>query len=61
MSINVKENVVENDFSNDDDTYHFEEPVSLASTNDEGDGNARQVFPQFNSNAKFVRFTWSYE
>jgi len=51
--------VTENDFPNDNDIYHSEELRSHISTNDEGDENERQVFPQFNSNAKFVRFIWS--
>jgi hypothetical protein len=52
-SINVEENVDENDFPNDNDNYHSEKLRSPISTDDEGDGNGRQVFPQFNSNAEF--------
>jgi len=59
MGINVEENVAENDFPNDNYSYHYEELRSPISTDDEDDGNRRQVFPQFNSNANFVRFTWS--
>jgi hypothetical protein len=51
--INVEENVDENDFPNDNDSYHSEELRSPISTDDEGDGNGREVFPQFNSNAEF--------
>jgi len=57
MCIDIEENVVENNFPNDNDIYHFEEIRNPISTNDEDDGNGRQVFPQFNSNAKFVRIT----
>jgi len=39
------------------DNYHFEELKSPISINNEGGGNGRQIFPQFNSNTKFVRFT----
>jgi len=52
-SINVEENVDENDFPNNNDSYHSEELRSPISTDDEGDGNGREVFPQFNSNAEF--------
>jgi hypothetical protein len=51
--INVEENVDENDFPNDNDSYHSEELRSPISTDDEGDGNGREVFPQFNLNAEF--------
>jgi len=44
MGINVEENVAENYFPNDDDSYHSEELRSLISTDNEGDGNGRQVF-----------------
>jgi len=60
LDINVEENVVENDFPNNNDSYHSEKLMSPISIDDEGDGNERRVFPQFiNSNAKFIRFTWS--
>jgi len=39
MSINVEENVDENDFPNDNDNYDSEELRSLISTDDEGDRN----------------------
>ena len=57
MGIIVEENAVENDFPNDNDSYHSEELRSLVGTDDESDGNRRQVFLHFNSNVKFVRFT----
>jgi len=53
MSNYAEESVAENDFPNDNDIYHFEELKSPISTDYESDQNGRQVFPKFNSNAKF--------
>jgi hypothetical protein len=44
MSIDVEENIAENDFSNDNDSCHSEELRSHISPDDEGDGNGIQVF-----------------
>jgi len=45
MGINVEKNVVEDDCPNNYNSYHFEELRSYISTDDEGDGDGRQVFP----------------
>jgi hypothetical protein len=39
MNINVEVNVVENDFSNDNDSYHFEELKRPISTEGDENGN----------------------